>query len=395
MRKITFITLLVALVTLSANSFAGNWVYNTTTAKWVKNITPEMLQFNNLTTTAVQSSIYVSAGFSNPGPGITTTTGQDLTNGFFAVTGGQITGTTNATLVKQGFVISSEPDVTGTAGILRIAGNTSTVTDGKLGVTGYVNLNWYIPTKYNRSGYTFVFSDSIYTAASWSLTLNMYNEAGTTNLAGSDYSVATVSNATGWKALTLTQIPSYTPFRIKLSLGALAANNAYIKTPRFELTSTTEPTTRTVTVTTNADGTVTPTYGNLHDQDVEVFNIAPVTGKTVDLVTYNAAAVTPTVSGVTFTYTTPLLTADGALVVTYKADGPTGLSTEKQSTVKLSSNNGVLSMAGLTVGEKIKVYSVNGTLVQQFIANQSNCSVKLPRGMYLVTIANKANKIVL
>lgn len=394
MKKITFITLLVALVTLSANSFAGNWVYNTTSTKWVKNITPEMLQFNNLTTNAVQTSIYVSAGSANPNPGITTTTGQDLTNGYFAVTGGQITGTTNATLVKQGFVMTSEPDVTSTLGLLRIAGNSSTVTDGKLGVTGYVNLNWYIPTKYNRAGYNLVFSDSVYTATSLAISLNIYNEAGTTTTAGVDYSTTSIT-AAGWKFLTLTQITTFTPFRVKLGLPSLVANNAYIKTPRFELTSATEPTTRTITVTTTADGIVTPTYGNLHDQDIEVFTIAPITGKTVDAVTYNGIAVTPTGSGATFTYTTPLLTADGALVVTYKADGPTSLSTDKQSSVKVSANSGILSLAGLTVGEKIKVYSVNGTLVQQFIADQSNCSVNLPKGMYLVTIANKVNKIVL
>ena len=397
MKKITFMTVIVALFTMSTNSLAGNWSYNSSTSLWVKNITPEMFQFNNLTTAALQSSIYVSLGGSNPSPSIKTTTGQDLSNGYFAVSGGQISNqTTHPALVKQGFVINSNPDISGTPGLLRVAGNASTVTDGKLGVTGYTSLSWYIPTKYNRTGYNFVISDSIYSAASLALSLTIYNEADTRVAAGTDYSATSVtSTAASWSFLTLTQIPAFIPFRIKLGLPNLAANIAYIKTPRFELTSATEPTVRTITKTVNFKGTVTESYATVRDQDVQIFTITPDAGQSLVSATYNAVAVTPVDKGNgTFTYTTPLLTADAALEVTF-SNNSTEIGQNKLSSVIISNEGGLLSIKNVAIGQNIAVFALNGKSVYRSVVSQTTHSISLPKGVYLVKVDAQISKVIL
>jgi hypothetical protein len=396
MKKITILTVMVAMITLSANTNATNWAYNAGTSLWVKNITPEMFQFNNLTTAAVQSSIYVSLGGSNPSPSIKTTTGQDLSNGYFAVSGGQIANqTTHPALVKQGFVITSSPDVIGTAGLLRIAGNSSTVTDGKLGLTGYISLSWYIPTKYNRAAYNFVISDSIYTTASAALSLTTYNEADTRVAAGTDYSTVSAT-AAGWSFLTLTQIPAFTPFRIKLGLPNLAANNAYIKTPRFELTSVSEPTVRTITKTVNFKGSVTVAYPLVRDQDVQIFTITPDAGQTLISTTYNASTVTPVDNGNgTYTYTTPLLTADGTIEVTFSNNVTTGFLSNNLSAAIFTASGNLLKIENISSGQQIQIFSLNGIKVFSATAHQSSYSIPLKKGLYVVKVDNQITKIIL
>lgn len=395
MKKFTLLTIVVALFTFSANTFAGNWAYNSGTSLWVKNITPEMLQFNNTTTSAVQSSIYVSLGGSNPSPSIKTTTGQDLSNGYFAVSGGQISNqTTHPALVKQGFVITSSPDVIGTTGLLRIAGNSSTVTDGKLGLTGYISLSWFIPTKYNRTTYNFVISDSIYTTASAALSLTMYNEADTRVAAGTDYSTVSAT-AAGWSFLTLTQIPAFIPFRIKVGLPSLVAINSYIKTPRFELTSVTEPTVRNITKTVNFKGTVTEAYATVRDQDVQIFTITPEAGQTLVSTTYNNVSVTPVDNGNgTYTYTTGLLTADATLEVTF-SNNTTYLNQNNQTQAFIGIEGGLLMTKNLVVGQKIAVFELNGKCIYRSVATKTSNSISLPKGVYLVKINEQITKIIL
>ncbi len=80
----------IALALCSAHTFAGNWQFNSTTSKWEKNITPSALNFATMTTTSLRTMVMPLAGGANPNPAITNSTGENLTNGFFAVTGGQI-----------------------------------------------------------------------------------------------------------------------------------------------------------------------------------------------------------------------------------------------------------------------------------------------------------------
>ena len=388
MRKITLLTLAVVLITLATNSFAGNWKYNSTNSTWVKNITPEMYLFNKLNTATVQGSIVVNGGSANPSPYITTTTGQDLSNGYLVVTGGQITSSTPVANILKGFVI---PDTTIFApGTLRFAAASSTVTDGgKIGVTGFVNVNFYVPTKYNRTNYTLQVSDSVYTSTASSISLTSYHETDALQF-------NQVSNATaGWKYITVAQ-STFAPFRAKLALPNTSTLIAYIKPPRFELLSATEPATRTVTVTTSADGTVTPTYGNLHDQDVETFTITPNAGKTIDVLSYNGVAVTPVKNGSTFYYTTPLLTADATFAVTYKTDLGTGIQDNKTlPSFITSSKGGSLQIDGLVAGQSIAVFAINGRQVLRSVAVQSSTSISLSKGVYFVKVDGKVSKIVL
>ena len=56
--------------------------------------------------------------------------------------------------------------------------------------------------------------------------------------------------------------------------------------------------------------------------------------------------------------------------------------------------NGVLNVTGLTPGEILRVYTLNGTLIYQSIAGGDRAEVVLPvRGVYLVTYGNRTIKI--
>lgn len=388
MKKITLTTLVVAMITLTTNSFAGNWTYTGTGTKWIKNITPEMLQFNKQNTSSVQSKMFINGGAANPSPLITSTSGQDLTNGYFVITGGQITGATAISNVTKGFVI---PDTaTFAPGSLRFAAASSIINDGgKIGVTGYVNLNWYVPTNYNRTGYSLQVSDSIYTSAGVTITFTTYDEADALK-----YTQVT-STASGWKNLTVAQTGAFVPFRVKLGLPNTSNLIAYINTPRFELLSASEPATRSVTVTTTADGVVTPTFGNLHDQDVETFSITTIAGKVIDAVTFNGATVTTIKNGNAYYYTTPLLTANATLAVTYKNDTGVGTSNTEAPSFIVSNKGGFLQVDGLVAGQIIDVFAFSGKHVFHSIATQSSSSISLSKGVYLVKINEKVSKVIL
>lgn len=395
MKKITLFALLVNIFATTMTVNAGNWFYNAESSLWKKNITPDYLRFDIASTLTVQNSIFVSGGNANPSPIINTTSGQDLSNGYFAVTGGQITASTNSTLVKQGFVISSSPDIASEPGLLRVAGNSSTVTDGKMGVTGYVNLSWYVPLKYNRTAYNLSFSDSVYTMAALSVSATSYNEASSTTTNGVDYSQVTLATA-GWKYFNIAQISTFTPFRIKISLPNLVANNAYIKTPRFELTSVSEPTVRTVTKTVNFKGSVTAAYPVVRDQDVQVFTITPDASQTLISTTYNASTVTPVDNGNgTYTYTTPLLTADGTLEVTFSNNISTGFLSNNLPVAILTASGNLLKIENISSGQQIQIFSLNGIKVFSATAHQNSYSIPLKKGSYIVKVDNQITKIIL
>ena len=169
---------------------------------------------------------------------------------------------------------------------------------------------------------------------------------------------------------------------------------SYYKTPKLYLNSSSEPASRTVTVNKTGNGTVTATYGNLHDQDVETFTLTPGSGETLNAVTYNEATVTPTDNGNgTYSYTTPLLTSNGTLAVTFS-----GISTGIENntpTLKFSVNKGILQIEGLSTGEAISIYSVNGKLIHASFATESSEKITLSQGVYFVKTATGVSKIIL
>ena len=389
MKKITYLVL-VTLLVFSTTVLAGNWVYDSGTSKWVKDITPSMLQFNNLNTGQVQSNIIASLGGSNPNPAITSTSGQNLSDGYFAVCGGQVSSVTDPTLtsLRSGFNIMEETLGGINHKILRFASSTSTITTGtKCGLGGYFNLNWYIPSKYNYTGYTIQFKDSVYNASTYTFSMLVYTESrvqiGTTqNL-----------NSTGWNVASFTET-STRPFCFKMSIPNTSALLAYYKPPVLTLNSNSEPASRTVNVNKTGNGTVVATYGNLHDQDVEVFTLTPGSGETLNSVTYNDATVTPTDNGNgTYTYTTPLLTANGTLNVNFSGVS-TGTSNQLLS-IRVTAAKGLLHIDGLNTGQTVSVYSVNGKLMHTSCATESSEIIPLSQGVYFVKAGASVSKVIL
>ncbi|MDD4428276.1 MAG: hypothetical protein PHG64_07795 [Paludibacter sp.] len=387
MKKLTFLGIWVTLFALLTNITAANWVYDSGTSKWVKDITPSMFKFNSLTTAQVQSNIFCVLGGANPNPAITSTSGQDLSDGYFAVCGGQISSTdqTMLTKVRDGFNTLQKTLGDVTQQLLRFASNTATIEEGtKCGVTGYVNPNWYIPTQYDYTNYKINFIDSVYT--DYSINLLVYGEGGT--------QIGTTQTlSAGWKTATFTQTTDK-PFRFKYNCPNTPGLICYFTNPKLTLTSDAEPAARTVTVNKTGNGTVTAAYGNLHDQDVEVFTLTPGSGETLNSVTYNGETVTPTDNGNgTYTYTTPLLTADGTLNVSFSGVD-TGVENQLSIT-RISTVKGFLEIDGLVAGEAIHVYSAGGKLIHASVATASSKRVDLSHGVYILKIGSTLSKIVL
>jgi hypothetical protein len=118
MKTITFYLLLVLMLVAGASASASNWQWDG--QKWVKDITPSILKFTNYQTTDMQSEIFPVLGGANPNPAITTSSGHNLSDGYFAVSGGQIlqADVDNPANVRQAFSITTDSATLG-AGLLR------------------------------------------------------------------------------------------------------------------------------------------------------------------------------------------------------------------------------------------------------------------------------------
>lgn len=316
MKKQFFTAAAFGLSLLCTTARADNWT--NTGSRWEKNITPSVFQFTSRTTATMQAHIFPAAGGANPNPAITTTT-HDLSDGYFAVTGGQIGAgdITDPANVRQAFMITGDTAVNGT-GLLRFAQSTAGVTDGyKAGkFLGYVNLNWYVPQRY--SGYEISFSSRVYNTGTFGLQLLVYDASGTQ--LGTTQSLA----AGGWNTASFTQTGNR-PFRFKMSLPNTTGLVAYYETPKILLVSAAEPAVRTIAVTTSGNGTVTAAYATLRDQDTQQFTITPGAGETVVQALYNGSPVTLTDMGNgSFSYTTPLLTANASFAVHFTPQHFTG-----------------------------------------------------------------------
>lgn len=391
MKKISFLWAVALIFSFSTYNVAGNW-YNDGT-KWVKNITPELLQFHTQNTASVRTQIFPTVGGANPNPAITTAT-HDLWNGYFAITGGQIAAgdVTDPVNVRQAFVIPDTSVIAPQA--LRFAQSTATVTDGgKAGkFLGYVNLNWYLPQKY--SGYNVSFKSRVYNAGTFGLQLLVYDAGGT------QLGTTQNLNTAGWNTATFAQ-SSTRPMRFKMSIPSTAGLVAYYETPEMLLTSSTEPATRQVTVIPIGNGTVTPVHGTLHDQDTEVFIITPYknsvtnTSESLISVNYDGKSVTPVNNGDgTYTFTTPLLSTDGILQIEF-SDIKSMVKSENTTGFYLSSEKSAMIINGLNPGQTISIYSAGGHLIQNFTATHSSERVAMPSGIYLVKSAGLIKKIVL
>ena len=362
MKKITFWIVLVNILINTNHVNAGNWAYNSGTSMWEKNITPDMFLFSNLTTTQLQSNLHTVIGAANPNPSITSSSGQNLSNGYFAVSGGQISTTdTNPifTNTKNGFNITNITLGGVTGNYMRFASSTADISilgGTKTSTTGYFNLNWYIPTQYTYTGYLISFNASVYNPSTYGLQLLVYDESGAQQ--GSTQNMST----TGWNTASFTQT-SIKPFRFKMSIPNTSGLICYYKTPEFLLKSATEPTVRTITVNSVGAGSVANTYATVRDQDVQIFTITPVSGQTLLSTKYNGSIVTPVDNGNgTYTYTTPLLTANAVLNVEFSAiqQSITGgtISSKGFTETELAQSHFTVSSGELNINQLTNVHSI-------------------------------------
>lgn len=129
----------------------------------------------------------------------------------------------------------------------------------------------------------------------------------------------------------------------------------------------------------------------------------PNTGHTI----YKAYYTSSTDGGLTFTgaktdFTSQIgtdgfwtTTVNSHFKVSVEWDKPNALSTLKSDRIKcLVSNQGV-EINGLTSGDKVSVYSVNGTLVNQASAKSDCIHFSLSKGVYVVRVADSATKLII
>lgn len=379
----------IALALCSAHTFAGNWQFNSTTSKWEKNITPSALNFATMTTTSLRTMVMPLAGGANPNPAITNSTGENLTNGFFAVTGGQIQAgdITDPTNVRKAFTIADTSLVA--PNTLRFAQNTAPVADDKAGkFLGYVNLNWYIPSAYNYTNYNVSFKSRIYNPSSFNLQMLVYDMGGVQ--LGTTQTYATK----GWHTATFEQTANR-PFRFKMSIPNTAGLFAYFETPELMLTSSTEPTVRIINVTKAGNGSVSAATETVRDQDTQTFTFTPAEGASLVSVTYNDNTVTVTDNNDgTFSFTTPLLNQDANMHVVFSG-ATTSVDRKTIDTVKYSFQNGNLFIRNLIPGHNVKLFSISGQKVFDAQSIHNELNLKTTNGVYILKIDNESMKIVL
>lgn len=389
MKKIIFLWAIALIFVFSTVSFAGNWQYNSATSRWEKNITPSVLNFAAMTTTSLRPMIMPRVGGANPNPAITNSTGEDLTNGLFAVTGGQIAAAdvTDPTNVRKAFTIADTSLVA--PNTMRFAQSTAPVTDDKAGkFLGYVNLNWYIPSIYNYTNYNISFKSRIYNPGTFNLQMIVYDMGGSQLGSTQSYSNK------GWNTATFEQT-TIRPFRFKMSIPNTAGLFAYYETPELMLISSTEPASRIINVTKAGNGTVSAAIEIVRDQDTQTFTFIPAAGESLVSVTYNDNTVIAIDNNDgTFSYTTPLLNADAALYVQFSG-ATTSIDKKTTDTVKYSFENGNLRLKNLTPRQNVSLYSISGQRIIGTQSSDTEMNIEAANGVYILKIGNESMKIVL
>ena len=88
-------------------------------------------------------------------------------------------------------------------------------------------------------------------------------------------------------------------------------------------------------------------------------------------------------------YTTPALTADSKLDVTFEYDGVLNVTTGVDDVVTdfrltVYSENGIIRIAGLEAGMNVKLYTVNGAFVKDADATDSTLNFEVDGGTYVL-----------
>jgi hypothetical protein len=148
------------------------------------------------------------------------------------------------------------------------------------------------------------------------------------------------------------------------------------------------------TVTFNAGGTVNAlTSGDILSEPKGkplAFTITPSGGQMIASVKYNDVEVKGDIEG--NVYTAPALAANATLVVEFSPT--TSLNGIKNIFVCFAAGNTV-ELQGVTIGHEVSVYSVTGTRLFNVRAVNTEISVPVSRGIYIVKVADSVRKIVI
>jgi hypothetical protein len=90
-------------------------------------------------------------------------------------------------------------------------------------------------------------------------------------------------------------------------------------------------------------------------------------------------------------YTAPALSANASLVVQF--DLATGLDKTLVDLKCFSADNSI-ELRGLTAGQEVIVYNITGVIIATKTASTSSASLVLPRGIYMVKVANSVKKVI-
>ena len=160
------------------------------------------------------------------------------------------------------------------------------------------------------------------------------------------------------------------------------------------------PTTYTLTLTMNAGGAVLlgdQTYTTSATLEVEenqsvTLQIVPAENHALETVRYNGDDVTTEV--VDGSYTTPAMTAPATLDIIF-AD-ITGLSDVAASALRLSVQDGTVTLSGLQPAAVVRIYTLDGTEVRTLRPAASTLQFPLPTGQaYLLRVGDRTFKVVL
>jgi hypothetical protein len=147
------------------------------------------------------------------------------------------------------------------------------------------------------------------------------------------------------------------------------------------------------TVTFNAKGTVNSYTSGDVDSKLQgtqlAFTIVANTGYRITSVLYNDVEVKGDL--VENVYTAPALSANATLVVQF--DLITGLDKSVVDFQCFSAEKSV-ELSGLTAGQVVLVYNIASAKIIAKTVNSSSASFSLPRGIYMVKVANSVKKVI-
>ena len=122
------------------------------------------------------------------------------------------------------------------------------------------------------------------------------------------------------------------------------------------------------------------------------FTLLPAEGWNIHTVTFNGDDVTSRLEDGNV-FTTPTLLGEAVLNISYEEDGA-AVESAYSNAVKVYGVDGMVNICGLKCGDNIEIYTTEGLLVCNQVAEAANTSIIVDAGqMYVVKVADKVVKI--